>query len=144
MYGIKFACKTIYSNCAMTGSRRHICSAPLTGSRFRQKCRIISGIDLKGLLNWPSTYSPVSFCCCIRMCMKPLALLDVEGRKIYWKIYTWCGVVKNYSLEWKRIILFRWFAIAHQETSLIQLPQYIFSIDSSDRTMIPTVMMERN
>ena len=71
----KFACKTIYSNCAMTGSRRTICSAPRTGSRFKQKCRIISGIDLKGLLNWPRTYSPVSFCCCIRMCIKPLALL---------------------------------------------------------------------
>lgn len=47
----KFAYETIYSNCAMTGSKRHICSAPRTGKRFRQKCRIISGMDLKGLLN---------------------------------------------------------------------------------------------
>lgn len=73
----------IYSSCAMTGSRRHMCSAPRTGNRLRQKWRIISGIDLNGRLNCPRMYSPESFCCWIRMCMKPLALLwNENGGKI--------------------------------------------------------------
>lgn len=60
----------------MTGSRRHICSAPRTGNRFRQKCRIMSGIVGKGRLNCPRMNWPVSGSRCIRMCMNPFALLQ--------------------------------------------------------------------
>lgn len=52
----------------------HICSAPRTGKRFKQKCLIISGTESNGWLNSPRIYFPVSFCC-IRICMNPLALL---------------------------------------------------------------------
>lgn len=112
-----------------------MCSAPRTGNRFRQKCRIISGMDLKGRLNWPRMYSPLSFCCWIRMCMKPLALLRI--------IWIWLNFnrsrIRRDLLERQRIILLRRFAVAHQETSLTQLSQHIFGIDSRNRSVIPSV-----
>lgn len=64
----------VYSNWAMTGSSKHMCSAPRTGNRFKQKWRMISGTDSKGWLNSPRMNWPVSFCW-MRICIKPRALL---------------------------------------------------------------------
>lgn len=59
----------------MTGWIKHMCSAPLIGSLFKEKCRIITGTELNGLLNCPRMKDPSVASRWIRMCINPLALL---------------------------------------------------------------------
>lgn len=115
----------------MTGSSRHICSAPRTGNRFKQKCRIISGMDLNGRLNCPRMYSPVSFCLWILICMNPFALLnDDDGEKRKFDFFhdeLWC----NYGEKCKKTL---------ELTSTIRnnpvLPIHCFVPESCPRSML--------
>lgn len=67
-----------HKSCAITGCNKHMCSAPLIGSRLMEKCLIISGMEVKGLLNWPRMKQPSPAFFWIRMCMNPLALLEIQ------------------------------------------------------------------
>lgn len=64
----------------MTGCTKHMCSAPRIGNPFKEKCLIISGIDVNGLLNWPRINVRVPFVSSrwILMCINPLALLKQQ------------------------------------------------------------------
>lgn len=72
---------------------------------------------------------------CIRICMKPFALLQYEIRNMYLLILS--NALKIYLLQGQWIILLRWLTVPNQKATFAQWPESIFSFNTSNCSMIP-------